>query len=205
MLDAHLPPAGPSLWTAGHLPRSLLFPRPPLLSLQLPTAGCVLCPERSTQVHPPCRRHPGDVHPGDSSCRPGHPSRGQGSCGTRALPLRLQLCLLLQRHRVPLQPLPADLLARVPEELGASSALLLDEHFPVLPQTAGQVRGTGRGLCCPRGPPAPARRRPLTQCPVSRARTSSPDVIFPEIWLMLVLPPKKGCGDTPETMPLRRW
>lgn len=46
------------------------------------------------------------------------------------------------------------------------------------------------------GPPAPARRRPLTQCPVRRARTSSPDMIFPEIWLMLVLPPKKGCGGT---------
>lgn len=24
-------------------------------------------------------------------------------------------------------------------------------------------------------------------------------MIFPEIWLMLVLPPKKGCGNTPET------
>lgn len=24
-------------------------------------------------------------------------------------------------------------------------------------------------------------------------------MIFPEIWLMLALPPKKGCGDTPGT------
>jgi hypothetical protein len=39
----------------------------------------------------------------------------------------------------------------------------------------------------------------LTQCPVRRARTSSPDVIFPEIWLMLVLPPKKGCRGGPGT------
>lgn len=33
----------------------------------------------------------------------------------------------------------------------------------------------------------------VTQCPLRLDNTSSPDLIFPEIWLMLVLPPKKGC------------
>lgn len=33
----------------------------------------------------------------------------------------------------------------------------------------------------------------VTQCPLRLANTSSPDLIFPEIWLMLALPPKKGC------------
>ena len=33
----------------------------------------------------------------------------------------------------------------------------------------------------------------VTQCPSRLANTSSPDLIFPEIWLMLALPPKKGC------------
>ena len=132
---------------------------------------------------------------------PARPLRlGSGVLSAQASPLRLQLHLLPQQHRVPLQPLAAHLLAGVPEEVGASSALLLDEHFPVLPQTGGRVRGAGRGLWS-LGPPArpPAWRRGLTQCPVSRARTSSPDVIFPKIWLMRVLPPKKGCGHTPET------
>ena len=64
---------------------------------------------------------------------------------------------------------------------------------------AGRVRGVGRGLRSRARPPARAcPEAGLTQCPVSRARTSSPEVIFPEIWLMLVLPPKKGCGDMPE-------
>lgn len=39
----------------------------------------------------------------------------------------------------------------------------------------------------------------VTQCPVRVASTSSPHLIFPKIWLMLVLPPKKGCQGRRET------
>lgn len=68
------------------------------------------------------------------------PPLRSGPLGAWASPLRLQLCLLLQWHRAPLQPLPTDLPAWVPEQLGAPSALLRDEHFPVLPD-ARRVRG----------------------------------------------------------------
>lgn len=40
----------------------------------------------------------------------------------------------------------------------------------------------------------------VTQCPLRLANTSSPDLIFPEIWLMLALPPKKGCQIKRENM-----
>lgn len=40
----------------------------------------------------------------------------------------------------------------------------------------------------------------VTQCPLRLANTSSPDLIFPEIWLMLALPPKKGCQIEGENM-----
>lgn len=60
------------------------------------------------------------------------PSRAPGF---RGLPLRLQFTLLFQQHCVPLQPLPADLLTRSPEELSASTALFLNKYISVLPQT----------------------------------------------------------------------
>lgn len=41
----------------------------------------------------------------------------------------------------------------------------------------------------------------FTQCPSRFANTSSPDLIFPEIWLMLVLPPNKGCQGKKEKIP----
>lgn len=85
----------------------------------------------------------------------------------------------------------------VPEGSRASSALLLDEHFPVLPQMAGRGQRCGRDLWSP--PPAHLPRGGPYPCPVSRAGTSSPDVIFPEeIWLRArAAPKKKGCGDMP--------
>lgn len=45
----------------------------------------------------------------------------------------------------------------------------------------------------------------VTQCPSRLANTSSPDLIFPEIWLMLVLPPKKGCQGRKEKIPSAWW
>lgn len=141
--------------------------------------------------------------PGHARCTETLPSHARpGGLGIRrvpagASPLRLQLCLVFQQHRVPLQPLSPDLPARVPEELHASSALLLEEHFSVLPQMAqAGTEGLAPRCSYAHGPAcACPGRQPLTQCPRRRATTSSPDVIFPEIWLVLVLPPKKGCGD----------
>ena len=186
--------AGRTLGISRALPTELALPQ---ASLSLPPAShsrtCPLPPGIPSGLSS-CQGHPGH-----RSCQPGRSGWGRGPCSAQASPLRLQLRLLFQQHRVPFQPLPAHLLAGVPEELRASSALLLDEHFPVLPQMAGRVRGAGRGLRSRARPPARAcPEAGLTQCPVSRARTSSPEVIFPEIWLMLVLPPKKGCGDMPE-------
>lgn len=102
-----------------------------------------------SEAYPPCQGHPGHLLIAPQPCPPSHPGGGQRRPrGRVASPLRLQLCLLVQQHRVPLQPLPAGLPAGVPEELRASTPLLLEKHFPVLPRTPGGVRCTP-GIPCP--------------------------------------------------------
>lgn len=60
-------------------------------------------------------------------------------------------------------------------------------------QSSLELCGHGHATC------QQLRLSNVTQCPVRLASTSSPHLIFPEIWLMLALPPKKGCQGKRET------
>lgn len=188
MPSSRLLPAGRSPWSCWSRAHS---DRPPSWLSLRPRSRSLQRPLRSTlRSSVPARDTGGLAH--SATGLPALPRRrGQRKPqGRVASPLRLQLRLLIQQHRLLPQPLPAGLPAGVPEEVRASTPLLLEKHFPVLPWMPDRVRCTP--VSHAQRPPSLPRGRPLTQCPERRARTSCPATIFPEIWLMLVLPPKKG-------------
>lgn len=191
--------AGCTLGTTGPSLQSSLFPQ---ASLSLPPAShsrtCPLPPGIPSGLSS-CQGHPGNMHPGitaailaapagvrgPAALRP-HLSDSSSVCSSSSTVYRFSRCLRtsslgFQKSSGP--PLPSSLMntsLSCPRWPGGSE----------VPAMASGARARPPAHACPEAG--------LTQCPVSRARTSSPDVIFPEIWLMLVLPPKKGCGDMPE-------